>query len=174
MTKPLGRAPIIINRRRRPVHAEVISVRSLIWVGRDGDGGPKDPCIDAVTDDGRRVYVRLVRDAAYRAAPADRMRELAETLLRQADKLEAVVRQVDAAVAAPELPRELTAAELDATPAGTVLHWTNWPDRPSVPAMVLPHDDPNGNVSLPGGRKLYAMPDELTRVPRDGLEVHAR
>lgn len=72
-----------------------------------------------------------------------------------------------------DAPRELTHEELAATPAGTVLHWTNWPGRASVPVTVLPAADEDGNIMFAGGRKLYAMPDELTRVPRAGLEVHA-
>lgn len=74
----------------------------------------------------------------------------------------------------PQLPCELTRDELDAAPAGTVLHWTNWPGRPSQPVTVLPADDENGNIRFASGRKLFAMPDELTRIPRAGLEVHSR
>jgi hypothetical protein len=56
------------------------------------------------------------------------------------------------------------------------VHFTNWPGTPSVPARVLPHDDDDGNVELliPGHdstRKLAAMPDELTVIARDGLEI---
>jgi hypothetical protein len=77
------------------------------------------------------------------------------------------------------------------------VHFTNWPGTPSVPARVLPHADPDGNVELelsrslePRGQaedrhvlrqldsrdgartaKLFAMPDELTTTPRAGLEV---
>jgi hypothetical protein len=70
-------------------------------------------------------------------------------------------------------PAQLTQRDLAAAPAGTVLHWTSRPGRPSVPVTVLPPDDPEGNVLLPGGSKLAAQPYELTRVPRAGLEIHA-
>lgn len=66
---------------------------------------------------------------------------------------------------------ELTYEELAATPAGTTLQFTNWPGRASVPVTVLPHDDEDGNIQFTNGRKLYAMPDELTLVPRAGLEA---
>jgi hypothetical protein len=66
---------------------------------------------------------------------------------------------------------ELTYAELTATPAGTALQFTNWPGKPSVPVTVLPHDDEDGNVVFGSGKKIFAMPDELTLVARAGLEA---
>jgi hypothetical protein len=68
------------------------------------------------------------------------------------------------------LPHELTVSELDAVPEGTVLHWTNWPGRPSRPVTRVNSLD--GNITFEG-TTMFAMPDELTRVPRAGLEVHA-
>jgi hypothetical protein len=50
------------------------------------------------------------------------------------------------------------------------LHFTNWPGTPSRPVTVLWGDE-DGNIRLPDGRKLFAMPDELSTIPRAGLEV---
>jgi hypothetical protein len=97
----------------------------------------------------------------------------AEILVVNPAHLGEFIEQVNEQAAEAGLPRELTYDELRATPAGTVLHWTNWPGTPSVPVTRLPDDDPDGNVQFADGRKLSAMPDELTRVPRAGLEVHA-
>jgi hypothetical protein len=71
-------------------------------------------------------------------------------------------------------PYELTYAEFAETPEGAELWFTNWPGRASVPVNVLPHDDEDGNVQFASGRKTFAMADELTWVPRAGLEKHAR
>lgn len=68
------------------------------------------------------------------------------------------------------LPYELTDAELETVPDGTELHFTNWPGKPSRPVTRV-HDE-NGNITF-AGTTIFAMPDELTWVPRAGLEVHA-
>lgn len=60
----------------------------------------------------------------------------------------------------------LEIAELHALPAGTELHYTNWPGRPSVPVKLLNRD---GNVQFADGHTLYAFADELSREPRAGL-----
>jgi hypothetical protein len=69
-----------------------------------------------------------------------------------------------------ERVHELTHDELQAVPEGTVLHWTNWPGRPSQPVTRVRHED--GNIRFASGKLLFAMPDELTLTPRAGLEVH--
>lgn len=51
------------------------------------------------------------------------------------------------------------------------LHFTNWPGTPSVPVTVLPGSDPDGNIRFADGRKMHAMADELSTIPRRGLEV---
>ena len=76
---------------------------------------------------------------------------------------------------------ELTAGELDAAQdladngIEVRAHFTNWPGTPSTPARVLPHGDDNGNIEYETQTgvfvKLFAMPDELSVVPRAGLEV---
>jgi hypothetical protein len=65
---------------------------------------------------------------------------------------------------------ELTQAELAGLPAGTVLHFTNWPGTPSRPVTLL-HGDEDGNVQFEDGHKLFAFADELSTEPRAGLEV---
>jgi hypothetical protein len=64
---------------------------------------------------------------------------------------------------------ELTQAELDALPAGTVLHFTNWPGTPSKPCTLAPHED--GNIQFASGKRMFAFADELSTEPRAGLEV---
>jgi hypothetical protein len=64
---------------------------------------------------------------------------------------------------------ELTQAELDALPAGTPLHFTNWPGTPSRPVTLDPHED--GNVRFASGKRMFAFADELSTEPRAGLEV---
>jgi hypothetical protein len=64
---------------------------------------------------------------------------------------------------------ELTQAELDALPAGTALHFTNWPGTPSRPVTLIEHED--GNVQFASGKRLFAFADELSTEPRAGLEV---
>lgn len=63
---------------------------------------------------------------------------------------------------------ELTYAELEATPDGTTLHFTNWRGAPSVPVTRVHHED--GNIRFANGTLLCAFPDELTLRPRRGLE----
>jgi hypothetical protein len=65
--------------------------------------------------------------------------------------------------------RELTPAELDATADGATLHWTNFPGRPSQPVTRVHHE--HGNVQFGDGTYLTAMADELTLVPRTGLDA---
>jgi len=70
---------------------------------------------------------------------------------------------------------ELTQADLDycrnrARAFPVTLHFTNWPGKPSRPVTVL-HDDPDGNIRYNGDQKMHAMPDELSTIPRAGLEV---
>ncbi len=62
-------------------------------------------------------------------------------------------------------PQELTPAELTRLVAGERLHFTNWPGRPSVPVEVTA----SGSVQTADGYEVYAMADELSRYPRDGL-----
>lgn len=61
----------------------------------------------------------------------------------------------------------LTNAELDALPAESPLHFTNWPGRPSVPVTLI--EPQNGLVKLPDGSELHTFADELSREPRGGL-----
>lgn len=71
-----------------------------------------------------------------------------------------------------ELTREdLAYCQLRARTARVTVHFTNWPGTPSVPVTVLPAGCEDGNIRLPNGRPLFAMPDELSTIPRDGLEV---
>jgi hypothetical protein len=64
---------------------------------------------------------------------------------------------------------ELTSAELAELPDGAVVHWTNWPGRPSVPVTCVRSG--GGNIRFGNGKMTTAMHDELTRVPRAGLEA---
>jgi hypothetical protein len=64
---------------------------------------------------------------------------------------------------------ELTQKELDTLPAGTVLHFTNWPGTPSKPVTLISHED--GNIQFASGKKMFAFADELSTEPRAGLEV---
>jgi len=65
---------------------------------------------------------------------------------------------------------ELTQAELDALPAGTALHFTNWPGTPSKPVTLL-KDCEDGNIQFASGKRMHAFADELSTEPRAGLEV---
>lgn len=67
---------------------------------------------------------------------------------------------------------DLAVCQLRSSVAATpvTLHWTNWPGKPSRPCTVL-YGDPAGNIMFSNGKKLSAMPDELTTIPRAGLEV---
>lgn len=60
----------------------------------------------------------------------------------------------------------MTNAEVAATPVGTMLHFTNWPGRPSVPVKLL---DARGTILLPNDTKSCAFDHELSREPRRGL-----
>jgi hypothetical protein len=69
-----------------------------------------------------------------------------------------------------EGPRiQLTWSELNNLANGTELHFTNWPGTPSVPVIIYWSED--GNIVLPNGGRMFAMADELTWIPRAGLEI---
>lgn len=64
---------------------------------------------------------------------------------------------------------ELTDAELEEMPQDTVLHFTNWPGKPTVPVTRV--NSPEGNIQFAHGKIMTAFADELTRWPRAGLEA---
>lgn len=77
-------------RPKKSVHAHIYAVGSLVTMA----GQPDTISIDAVTDDGRHVYIDFpVSDFSAEKfgknkSRARRMRSLAETLIRHADRLD--------------------------------------------------------------------------------------
>jgi hypothetical protein len=91
-TKPTTQKGNTMSRTKKPVTARVYGVGSLMSM----TGDPQTLFIDAVTEDDRRVFVGFkasdwsVEKFGKNVSEARRMRELAKTLMKAADKLEAI------------------------------------------------------------------------------------
>lgn len=85
---------IRVNDRKAPQHAQLNGM-TPVWAGRAFvDGKPdKRPCLDVVTDDGRRMFVRFAPDGdRLEMSDTDVMRYLARRLLECADRYDGLSR----------------------------------------------------------------------------------